>query len=105
MLQSLGFLVPLAWFNADWKACVAAAVFLNVRGMLQHDERGAALVGRHHLDHHQFFTGNYGQPWLDWLGGTALSPRALAETGSPLSGPHRPQASTEQETRCSESDE
>ena len=72
VFQSLGFLVPWVFSEFDWKASLAAGLLLNVRGLMHHDPRMSWLVGSHHLKHHEFFDGNYGQPWLDALFGTAL---------------------------------
>jgi sterol desaturase/sphingolipid hydroxylase (fatty acid hydroxylase superfamily) len=45
---------------------------LNIRGMMRHDKRGTWLVGNHHLLHHQYPRYNYGEVWLDYLGGTLI---------------------------------
>ena len=103
VVQSLGYFVPVVFLGWVWISALVAAVFLNVRGMLQHDERGAKFVGHHHLDHHEHFNGNYGQPWLDWMFGTAISPQILASSRRQFAPPPLLQASSEQETRCSES--
>jgi sterol desaturase/sphingolipid hydroxylase (fatty acid hydroxylase superfamily) len=45
-------------------------LFINIRGMLEHDDRFIFLVGDHHLNHHLLFTCNYGEYWLDFIFGT-----------------------------------
>lgn len=69
-LQSLGTFFP-------WIACeytigefLLILLFLNARGMMRHDERFVWLIGNHHLLHHRYPRWNYGEYWLDWLGGT-----------------------------------
>ena len=49
---------------------LCAVIFINMRGMMEHDNRFAVLVGNHHLLHHQYFTCNYGEYWLDYIFGT-----------------------------------
>ena len=72
-LQGWGFFLPwvFPWPVSPWTA-TAALVFVNVRGMLHHDRRAASLVGDYHLVHHRRPSVNFGQPWLDWLGWTAV---------------------------------
>lgn len=104
MLQSLGFFVPWIW-TVDWKAALLAAAFLNIRGMMQHDTRTAWIVGRHHLDHHEWLDGNYGQKWLDDLFGTTLNRLRRPRLHLPprLPTPECLEDSTAQETHCTES--
>ena len=47
-----------------------AIVFINVRGILMHDNQFIYLVGDHHLIHHKYYKCNYGEYWLDYLFGT-----------------------------------
>ncbi len=80
--QSLGYGSPLligVW--SPWEA-LAALIVINLRGMGRHDPRSAWLIdGGHHLQHHQQFTKNYGEPWLDWVCGTR-APSGLRATRS-----------------------
>ena len=70
-LQGLGFLVPFATqIPFNWVETTLALLFVNVRGILRHDARTAWLVGTHHLLHHQHFTCNYGEYWIDAICGT-----------------------------------
>jgi sterol desaturase/sphingolipid hydroxylase (fatty acid hydroxylase superfamily) len=71
VFQSWGFFLPwcCVWPVSWWTAAIALAA-INVRAMLHHDRRGTFLVGDYHLVHHRRPGVNYGQPWLDWLGGT-----------------------------------
>ena len=76
VLQGVGFFLPwavLPWSELSWVVAGAALTAVNVRAMLHHDRRGTWLVGDYHLVHHRRPTVNFGQPWLDWLGGTRAS--------------------------------
>lgn len=75
VIQSVGFLLPWAVIaDVRWIPAVLALVAINVRAMLHHDSRGTWLVGDYHLIHHRQPNVNFGQPWLDWLGGTGVPP-------------------------------
>ena len=41
-----------------------------IRDLLKHDINYAWLVGNHHLIHHKYPKYNYGEYWIDTLGGT-----------------------------------
>jgi len=44
-------------------------LYLNVRGVCQHEPRLSWLVGDHHVIHHQNQRWNFGQSWIDaWIG-------------------------------------
>jgi sterol desaturase/sphingolipid hydroxylase (fatty acid hydroxylase superfamily) len=68
--QSLGFFVPMGFLAYSAKDILTALIILNIRGMLRHDERGVYLIGNHHLLHHLHASYNFGEYWLDSLGGT-----------------------------------
>jgi len=70
--QSIGFFTPLVAFEMDWISFGLALVFVNIKGMLRHDSRSAWLIGNHHLLHHKYSHYNFGEVWLDQLGGTLL---------------------------------
>jgi sterol desaturase/sphingolipid hydroxylase (fatty acid hydroxylase superfamily) len=72
VFQSIGFFTPLLFFEMDWISFGLALLFVNVKGLLRHDKRGSWLMGDHHLLHHRFLRGNFGEKWLDQLGGTLL---------------------------------
>jgi sterol desaturase/sphingolipid hydroxylase (fatty acid hydroxylase superfamily) len=72
--QSFGFLAPwLLGFGFSWAPweTAAAVAFAQLRGLARHDRRLGWLIGEHHLEHHRRGNVNYGEPWLDWLAGTA----------------------------------
>lgn len=74
VFQGVGCVVPFAVLPLwSWTEAIAALLVINTRGMLRHDPRGSWLVGHHHLLHHTKFRVNYGEPWLDWIGGTLYS--------------------------------
>jgi lathosterol oxidase len=70
--QSLGFLLPLLFFEFSLVEFITAYIFVNIRGMMRHDDRTVWLIGNHHLLHHQYFNTNYGEYWLDTLFGTRI---------------------------------
>ena len=49
--------------------------------MMRHDDRFTWLIGNHHLLHHKYPQYNYGEYWLDWLGGTLYPLREEAKQG------------------------
>ena len=79
--QSMGFLVPLLFIEFSLIEFVIAYIFVNVRGMMRHDDRTIWLIGNHHLLHHMYFNCNYGEYWLDWLFGTSIKDRNKVEKG------------------------
>ncbi len=76
VIQSVGFGLP--WLVVgDTSAWVSALtlVLINMRGVMHHDPLFHRLVGDYHLIHHRNPRVNFGQPWLDHLGGTKQSVR------------------------------
>lgn len=69
-LQSMGTVFPLFFMDYTIWEFFVIVVLLNLRGMMRHDERFVWLIGNHHLLHHRYPRWNYGEYWLDWLGGT-----------------------------------
>lgn len=85
-LQGLGFFAPWFLWQASsiyWSVALLALFFVNVRGMLHHDRRLTWLVGDYHVIHHRRPTGNFGQPWLDWLGDTTCQGGTGGQAVSP----------------------
>ena len=68
--QGVGFLFPAIGYTYSPADFALVLLFLNIRGMMAHDPRFAVLIGNHHLLHHKYGNCNYGQYWLDALGGT-----------------------------------
>ena len=79
--QSIGFLLPYVWFDPNIAAAAAAAVLVNVRGMMRHDARAIWLIGNHHLLHHEVGTKNFGEFWIDSLCGTAIDDATRVKKG------------------------
>ena len=69
-LTSLGLFLALYIHKIYTYQLICSILFINVRGMLEHDDRFISLVGDHHLKHHLLFTCNYGEYWLDFIFGT-----------------------------------
>jgi sterol desaturase/sphingolipid hydroxylase (fatty acid hydroxylase superfamily) len=67
VLQGLGFFVPLLIFDMHWLSFLIALLFVNIRGIMRHDDRCSWLVGNHHLIHHKNPSCNFGEEWLDKL--------------------------------------
>lgn len=79
--QGLGALVPFYWYSYNLTAIAVILLFLNARGMMRHDPRFIWLIGNHHLLHHRHPQFNYGEYWLDRLGGTLYPNRLEAKSG------------------------
>ena len=79
--KGLGTFVPFLYFSYDWTAILTILFILNVRGLMRHDERFVWLIGNHHLLHHRFPQYNFGEYWLDRLGGTLYPNRKEAVSG------------------------
>jgi sterol desaturase/sphingolipid hydroxylase (fatty acid hydroxylase superfamily) len=70
VFQGVGFMFPVVFYTYGLQDIILVLLFLNIRGMMAHDPRFAFLVGNHHLLHHKYGNCNYGQYWIDSLGGT-----------------------------------
>jgi len=68
--QGIGMFLPFIFFEYSIFDIVIILAFLNLRGMMRHDERCVFLIGNHHLLHHKFPSYNFGEYWLDSLCGT-----------------------------------
>ena len=68
-LQMLGIFVPLL-FKLQVAPLIVASIYMNIRGLLRHDERGNFAFGNHHMLHHKYIQYNYGEYWIDYLCGT-----------------------------------
>jgi sterol desaturase/sphingolipid hydroxylase (fatty acid hydroxylase superfamily) len=70
VFQSVGYFFPILFTNYTWTDAIVALCFLNVRGMMRHDDRCVPLIGNHHLLHHKHPNYNFGEYWMDTLCGT-----------------------------------
>ena len=68
--QSLGALVPFFFMSYTFSDIVTILAFLNIRGMMRHDDRMIFLIGNHHYLHHLYPNYNFGEYWIDSLCGT-----------------------------------
>jgi len=69
-IQSMGLLLPIYFYELHIFNLIYAIMFINIRGIMTHDNKFIFLVGNHHLNHHKFIKYNYGEYWLDYLFGT-----------------------------------
>ena len=65
--QGIGMFLPFIVFEYSIFDILIILAFLNLRGMMRHDERCVFLIGNHHLLHHKFPSYNFGEYWLDSL--------------------------------------
>jgi len=68
--QGMGVLFPCLFIKPSMYEFGMVLCFINLRGMLRHDHRCSWLIGNHHLLHHQYPQYNFGEYWLDYIGGT-----------------------------------
>ena len=71
VIQGVGVFIPLLWL--DYNSFIIALCLINVRGMMRHDVQCIPWIGDHHIIHHQYPQYNFGEYWLDYLGGTLWS--------------------------------
>jgi len=70
IFQGIGFLFPFIIYSYTISNILVILAFLNIRGMMRHDERCIFLIGDHHLLHHKYPNYNYGEYWIDTICGT-----------------------------------
>ena len=66
----IGVFVPFLLGYIDYKPLICASIYMNIRGILRHDDRGNFAFGNHHMLHHRYIQYNYGEYWIDYLFGT-----------------------------------
>jgi len=81
VFQGVGTFLPFLYYSYSLPEILAILFFLNVRGMMRHDERFVWLIGNHHLLHHLYPQHNYGEYWIDRLCGTLYPKRDEAIAG------------------------
>ena len=69
-VQGIGILFPLLFLQFHALTMIYSLIIINIRGMLRHDTRYIWLIGNHHILHHKYPQYNFGEYWLDKLGGT-----------------------------------
>jgi sterol desaturase/sphingolipid hydroxylase (fatty acid hydroxylase superfamily) len=70
VFQGIGYFFPILFIDYTWIDAIVALCLLNLRGMMNHDERCVWLIGNHHLLHHKHPQYNFGEYWIDTLCGT-----------------------------------
>jgi sterol desaturase/sphingolipid hydroxylase (fatty acid hydroxylase superfamily) len=70
VFQGIGYFFPIFFIDYTWTDAIVALCLLNIRGMMNHDERCVWLIGNHHLLHHKHPQYNFGEYWIDTLCGT-----------------------------------
>jgi sterol desaturase/sphingolipid hydroxylase (fatty acid hydroxylase superfamily) len=68
--QGIGMFFPFILYTYTVYDIFIILAFLNIRGMMRHDERCVFLVGNHHLLHHKYPNYNFSEYWVDYLCGT-----------------------------------
>jgi len=64
---SVGLLIAIYLYKFYIYQFLWCIIFINIRGMMHHDERFVFLVGDHHLLHHKYIKVNYGEFWMDYF--------------------------------------
>lgn len=65
--QGIGMFFPYLLLKYNIFDFLITIIFLNIRGMMRHDERCIFLIGNHHLLHHKYPNYNYGEYWIDYI--------------------------------------
>jgi len=81
IIQGWGTFFPFVLYSYSLIDIGIILLFINVRGMMRHDERFIWLIGNHHLLHHRYPRYNYGEYWLDRLFATLYPKREEAISG------------------------
>ena len=76
-LTSLGLLLAIYLHNLYTYQLISSIIFINIRGIMIHDNRCIFIVGNHHLIHHKYIKYNYGEFWLDYIFGTHYDNKLL----------------------------
>jgi lathosterol oxidase len=66
-LTSIGLFLSIYLYKIHIYQLLCSIIFINIRGMLEHDNTFICFVGNHHLIHHKYFKCNYGEYWLDYF--------------------------------------
>jgi lathosterol oxidase len=76
-ITSIGLLIAIYLYKLYIYQLLLCILFINIRGMMHHDDRFIFFVGDHHLIHHKYLKCNYGEYWVDYLFGTIYSNNSL----------------------------
>jgi sterol desaturase/sphingolipid hydroxylase (fatty acid hydroxylase superfamily) len=69
-LQSIGIICPVYFYKLHIFQLICVILFINLRGIMEHDISFPFFISNHHLMHHRISKYNYGEHWLDYLFGT-----------------------------------
>jgi lathosterol oxidase len=69
-IQDIGAIFPWPFVSTTLGTVLLANALVGLRGLLRHDARSNRWIGNHHMLHHESFTVNYGEYWIDRLFGT-----------------------------------
>jgi sterol desaturase/sphingolipid hydroxylase (fatty acid hydroxylase superfamily) len=70
IIQSCGLcIIPIMYGGISY-SIVISSIFIGIRGLARHDIRLVGIIGNHHILHHKYLRYNYGEYWLDYIGGT-----------------------------------
>ena len=78
-LTSLGLFVAIYLYKLYIYQFISSIIFINMRGIMSHDDRFVFIIGDHHLIHHKYFKCNYGEYWLDYIFGTIHNDKVITE--------------------------
>ena len=81
VVQGLGILFPLLFITFYLDVFLYLLLLINIRGMMRHDTRFVWMIGNHHLLHHKYPNYNFGEYWLDKIGGTVYPNKQEYEYG------------------------
>jgi len=70
ILQGFGIFIPCLFVKINGSAFFIASLLVGLRGAMRHDHRCSWIIGNHHILHHKYTYGNYGEFWLDSMMGT-----------------------------------
>jgi len=69
-LHAVGIICPAYLYKWNVFQLMCAILFINLRGLMEHESRIPFFISNHHLMHHKLIKYNYGPYWLDFLFGT-----------------------------------
>jgi lathosterol oxidase len=77
LLSNIGLYIALYLYGLYIYQFLITICFINVRGLMEHDERFIFIVGNHHLQHHCYIFCNYGEYWIDYVFGTVYKNKII----------------------------
>jgi len=78
-LQSVGIIAPGYFYHFHPMQLLCAILFINIRGLIEHEEGMVFFTGNRHLIHHRIHNYNYGVYWLDYIFGTLYENRLISK--------------------------